>query len=87
MPLALALQEPPCGGCGLAGGSFNISTMGTLSTGPDYLPVQWHKHEGHPGWRIAMIDDQLNASLATSPIPPDMITIHLVNNIFNIICM
>jgi hypothetical protein len=77
IPLALALSEPPCGGCPMPGGGWNISTMGTLTTGPSYTPVQWHKHEGHPGWTIDMVDKILNKSLETSPIPPDLITIHL----------
>ena len=54
--------------------------MGTLHTGPTYTPTQWHKHEGHPGWQINMIDNILNKSLATSPVPPDLITIHLGTN-------
>lgn len=78
--LALALSEPPCGGCGLLGGGYNISTMGTLSTGPSYTPLQWHRHEGHPGWQINAVDEILNQSLATSPKPPDLITIHLGTN-------
>ena len=33
--------------------------------------------EGHPGWRFDQIDKLLNASFATSPTPPDLITVHL----------
>jgi len=80
VPLALALSEPACGGCGAAGGGYNVSTMGTLSQGPLLTPVQWHRHEGHPGWTINMVDNILNQSLATSPTPPDLITIHLGTN-------
>ena len=77
IPLALALSEPQCGGCPMPGGGWNITTMGTFSTGPSYTPVQWHRHEGHPGWTINMIDKILNESLKTSHTPPDLITIHL----------
>ena len=76
----MALSEPPCGGCGSAGGGWNISTMGTLSTGPAYTPSQWHRHEGHPGWQINTLDGILKASFATSPTPPDLITIHIGTN-------
>jgi hypothetical protein len=51
--------------------------MGTLTTGPPYVPAAWLKHEGHPGWQINTIDNILNRSLATSPVPPDLVTIHL----------
>ena len=61
--MALALSEPPCGGCGELGGGWNISTMGTLSTGPPYTPVQWHRHEGHPGWQINTLDGIVLAEL------------------------
>ena len=36
--------------------------------------------EGHPGWRFDQIDKLLNASFATSPTPPDLITVHLGTN-------
>ena len=42
-----------------------------------YVPRQWLKHEGHPGWQINTIDNILNRSLATSPVAPDLVTIHL----------
>ena len=78
IPLALALSEPPCGGCPYqTNGGWNITTMGTFSTGPSYTPTQWHRHEGHPGWTINMVDNILNESLKTSHTPPDLITIHL----------
>eukprot|EP01050_Picozoa_sp_SAG11_P031449 SAG11_NODE_9774_length_881_cov_1.658568_1_plen_142_part_01 len=48
VPLALALSQHPLGPS--SGTGFNISTMGTLETGPPYVPRQWLKHEGHPGW-------------------------------------
>ena len=54
--------------------------MGTLETGPPYVPRQWLKHEGHPGWQINTIDGILKKSLATSAQPPDLITIHLGTN-------
>jgi hypothetical protein len=47
VPLALALSQHPLGAPSNAG--FNISTMGTLETGPHYVPRSWLKHEGHPG--------------------------------------
>jgi lysophospholipase L1-like esterase len=59
---------------------YNVSTMGTLVTGPAYVPSQWTHHEGHPGWRYDQIDELLNKSFATSAQPPDLITIHLGTN-------
>lgn len=56
-----------------------VSTMGTMESGPAQYP-QWIKHEGHPGWRIDMADAILPQSLASSPVPPDIITIHLGTN-------
>ena len=29
--------------------------MGTLKTGPNYVPEQWIRHEGHPGWRFDQV--------------------------------
>ena len=52
---------------------YNVSTMGTLVTGPADVPKQWLRHEGHPGWRFDQIDDILNRSLATSSSPPDLV--------------
>ena len=67
VPLAWALSQA----------GYNVSTMGTLKTGPPYVPEQWIHHEGHPGWRFDQIDEILNKSIATSPTPPDLVTIHL----------
>ena len=78
VPLALALSQHPLGMPSSAG--FNITTMGTLETGPPYVPRQWLKHEGHPGWQINTIDNILVQSLATSKQLPDLITIHLGTN-------
>ena len=47
------------GGCGATGGGYNISTMGTLTQGPTYSPMQWRRHEGHPGWTINMVGEYL----------------------------
>eukprot|EP00051_Salpingoeca_urceolata_P008348 m.105355 g.105355 ORF g.105355 m.105355 type:complete len:251 (+) comp15708_c0_seq1:189-941(+) len=70
VPLAWALTQA----------GWNVSTMGTLYTGPDYVPAQWKRHEGHPGWRFDQIDALLNRSLASSPVPPTHVTIHLGTN-------
>ncbi len=70
VPLAWALSQA----------GYNVSTMGTLTTGPAYVPAAWTHHEGHPGWRFDQIDNILNQSMATSPVPPDLITIHLGTN-------
>mmetsp|Transcript_31162 Transcript_31162/g.81716 ORF Transcript_31162/g.81716 Transcript_31162/m.81716 type:complete len:261 (+) Transcript_31162:92-874(+) len=78
IPLALALSQHPLGSPANVG--FNLSTMGTLTTGPPYVPKQWLAHEGHPGWQINMVDGILNKSLATSVQPPDLVTIHLGTN-------
>ena len=84
IPLALALSQHPLskprGVAGPDSVGFNISTMGTLTTGPPYVPSSWLKHEGHPGWQINTIDGILNRSLATSPVLPDLVTIHLGTN-------
>ena len=70
IPLAWSLSQA----------GFNVSTMGTLRTGPDYVPAQWLRHEGHDGWRIDQIDAVLNASFASSAAAPDLVTIHLGTN-------
>lgn len=70
VPLSWALSQE----------GFNVSTMGTLFTGPGYVPAQWLRHEGHPGWRYDQIDAILDTSLKTSPRPPDLITVHLGTN-------
>lgn len=72
VPLALALSQAPLGSADLLG--FNVTTMGTLTTGPAYVPAQWLHHDGHPGWTIPMIDNLLPKSLATSPQRPDIVT-------------
>lgn len=41
IPLAWALSQA----------GYNVTTMGTLRTGPSYVPRQWLHHEGHDGWR------------------------------------
>eukprot|EP00729_Bicosta_minor_P024196 gene24196-13223_t len=67
-PLAWALSQH----------GMNVTTMGTLTTGPEYVPSDWTHHEGHPGWRFDQIDAILDKSLATSPDrAPDLVTIHL----------
>ena len=48
IPLALALSQSPLGSPDLVG--FNITTMGTDSTGPSYVPSAWTHHCGFPGW-------------------------------------
>ena len=70
VPLAWALSQA----------GYNVSTMGTLTTGPSYVIDQWKRHEGHPGWRFDQIDTLLNQSFATNAKPPDLITIHLGTN-------
>jgi len=78
VPLAFALSQPPLGSPSLVG--FNVSTMGTQTTGPSYVPAQWCHHEGHPGWQVSTLDGILAKSLATSPTPPDLITLHIGTN-------
>ena len=78
IPLALALSQPALGDPSNAG--FNVTTMGTATTGPDYVPAQWLKHCGFPGWTIAMIDDFLPQAFASSTARPDLITVHLGTN-------
>ena len=55
----------------------NVTTMGTLRTGPAWAPRRWTLHEGHSGWRIDQVDQILNVSMRTSPTPPSLITIQL----------
>lgn len=78
VPLAFALSQPPLGNASLVG--FNVTTMGTDTTGPSYVPAQWLKHCGFPGWTIAEIDDFLPQAFASNPSRPDLITIHLGTN-------
>lgn len=54
--------------------------MGTEATGPAYVPAQWLRHCGFPGWTISKIDNFLPRAFASSPQRPDIITIHLGTN-------
>ncbi len=78
VPLAFALSQAPLGDPSLLG--FNISTMGTATTGPSYAPSQWFNHCGFPGWTISQIDNFLPNAFASNPARPDLITIHLGTN-------
>ena len=78
VPLAFALTQPALGDPANAG--FNVTTMGTATTGPDYVPAQWLRHCGFPGWTIPMIDAFLPKAFASSAARPDIITIHLGTN-------
>jgi len=82
VPLALALTQHPLGPSNCMG--FNVRTMGTLMTGPPYVPQDWLRHEGHPAYQINMIEDILGQSLRSSPQPPDLITIHIGTNDCNV---
>ena len=79
VPLAFALSQPPLG-LPNATSRYNVSTMGTLTTGPSYVPAQWLRHEGHPGWQIDRLDGSLKQSLATSAARPDVVTLHIGTN-------
>jgi lysophospholipase L1-like esterase len=71
VPLAWALSQR----------GINVSTMGTLQTGPAYVPASWLRHEGHPGARIDQIGALLEQSLASAGGRlPDVVTIHLGTN-------
>ena len=72
IPLAFALSQPPLGDPSLEG--FNVTTMGTATTGPSYVPSQWTKHCGFPGWTIPRMDAFLPQAFASSPFKPDLIT-------------
>jgi lysophospholipase L1-like esterase len=78
VPLAFALSQPALGNPSNAG--FNVTTMGTAQTGPSYVPAQWTRHCGFPGWTIPNIDNFLPQAFASNPIRPDVITIHLGTN-------
>jgi lysophospholipase L1-like esterase len=78
IPLALALSQPALGNAGNTG--FNVTTMGTDSTGPSTVPPQWLRHCGFPGWTIPEIAGFLPKAFASSPTLPDLITIHLGTN-------
>eukprot|EP01050_Picozoa_sp_SAG11_P033412 SAG11_NODE_11338_length_767_cov_2.606287_1_plen_190_part_10 len=81
---------PGCGGlCGgyripligaLSQAGYNVTTMGRATSGPTWAPRVWTHHAGYPGWRIDQIDAVLKLEMATSPTPPDLITIHLGTN-------
>ena len=77
-PLAFALSQAALGDPTQEG--FNITTMGTATTGPAYVPAQWLKHCGFPGWTIQRMDGFLPQAFASSPSRPDLITIHLGTN-------
>ena len=70
VPLAWSLSQA----------GYNVSTMGLLHAGPEYVPAQWLRHEGHDEWRIDQIDGILDQVLASSSAPPDLVTIHLGTN-------
>ena len=72
IPLALALSQAPLGSPDLLG--FNVTTMGTDTTGPSYVPSAWTHHCGFPGWTIPMIDNFLPKAFASSKQSPDLIT-------------
>lgn len=65
VPLAFALSQPALGDPTNAG--FNITTMGTDRTGPSFVPSQWTRHCGFPGWTIPMIDNFLPKAFASNP--------------------
>ena len=83
-------ERPGCGGlCGgyripligaLSQAGYNITTMGRATSGPVWAPRVWTHHAGYPGWRIDQIDAVLKQEMATSPTPPELITIHLGTN-------
>ena len=77
IPLALALSQAPLGAPDLTG--FNITTMGTATTGPSYVPSAWTHHCGFPGWTIPMIDNFLPKAFASSKQSPDLITMCVYN--------
>ena len=58
---------------------LNVSTVGSLRTGPSYVPSWWLNHEGHPGWRIDQIDDPAERGRWVKT-NPDIITVHLGTN-------
>jgi lysophospholipase L1-like esterase len=81
VPLAFALSQPALGDPNDPKNvGFNVTTMGTAQTGPYYVPAQWTRHCGFPGWTIPMIDDFLPQAFASNPNRPDIITVHLGTN-------
>jgi lysophospholipase L1-like esterase len=80
VPLAYMLSQPPLGYPTQSLPGYNVSTCGTLTTGPSYVPAQWQRHEGHPGIQINGLDGIVNASFATCPREPDLVTILLGTN-------
>ena len=80
IPLAFALSQPPLGYPTKSLPGFNVSTCGTLTTGPSYVPAQWTRHEGHPGIQINGLDAIVNESFASCPKAPDLVTIFLGTN-------
>ncbi len=80
IPLALALSQAPLGSPDLVG--FNITTMGTDTTGPSFVPSAWTHHCGFPGWTIPMIDNFLPKAFASSKQSPDLITMCVLRYYF-----
>lgn len=78
VPLAFALSQAPLGNASTVG--WNVTTMGTTATGPSFLPQQWLRHCGFPGWTIPRMLAYLPTAFASSPARPDIITIHLGTN-------
>ena len=71
-------RVPLCAALDQAG--HTVNTMGALRTGPAWAPRNWTLHAGYSGWRIDQVDQVLNASLRTSAVPPNLVTIHLGTN-------
>lgn len=61
----------------LTAAGFNVTFVGTQSSGPAWLPATGQHHEGHPGWRI----DQILQILPTwAALKPDVILLLLGTN-------
>jgi len=56
---------------------WNVTTVGSQSSGNHLVPDYWKNHEGYPGYRIDQLDGLRDTWLPTEP---DIITIHLGTN-------
>jgi lysophospholipase L1-like esterase len=61
----------------LSAAGFNVTMVGTQTSGPAWLPAAGQSHEGHPGWTI----DQIKSILPTwAALKPDVILLMLGTN-------
>jgi len=78
--LANALSQPSFGDAATAHLGYDVTTMGSFTTGPSYVPTQWTKNGGYPGWQFPQSLNETQFLLKSGAQLPDLITIHLGTN-------